>query len=237
MIADAPRRGLLEGAADAWVILRKDLVVEWRSKEVLITSGFFGLVVVLVFAFSFYRGDAPLSVVAAGILWVAVAFSGTLALQRIYAREREADGLRALMLTPAAPAAIFVGKTAGVMVMMTVLELVLVAAVVFFFSLSLTPERLALLALALFLGTWGYAVLGSLLSAMLLGTSSRDVLLVVVLYPLAIPVLILGVKATAALLEPRLSPVELRLWLQWLATFDLCFSIAALWLFEPLTGD
>jgi heme exporter protein CcmB len=236
-VIGAPRTGIVEGLSDAWVVLRKDLRVEWRSKEVLVTSGFFGLVVVLVFSFSFFRGDAPLSVVAAGILWISLAFSGTLALQRIYAREREADGLRALLLTPASPAAVFLGKTGGVVALMILLEVVLVVAVGFFFSLSLDAARWGMLAVTLLLGTVGYAVLGSLLSAMLLGSRSRDVLLVIILYPLAIPVLILGVKATAALIEPVVVWNELQFWLRVLAGFDLIFATAALWLFEPLIGD
>ncbi|NJK89958.1 MAG: hypothetical protein HC923_11595 [Myxococcales bacterium] len=235
--ASLPRHGLVQGAQDALVIFLKDLRVEWRSKEVLITSVFFGLVVVLVFSFSFFRGDAPLSVVSAGILWVSVAFSGTLALQRVYAREREADGLRAMMLTPAAPAAVFLGKTLGVLVIMALLEVVLVIAVAFFFSLSLDLARGSMLLLTLALGTIGYAVLGSLLSAMLLGSRSRDVLLVIVLYPLAIPILILGVKATSTLLEPDVPWTELGFWLRVLGMFDLIFLTAALWLFEPLIGD
>jgi len=93
------------------------------------------------------------------------------------------------------------------------------------------------LAATLALGTVGYAVLGSLLSAMLLGSRSRDVLLVVILYPLAVPVLILGVKATAALFEPVVVWQELAFWLRVLAGFDLIFATAALWLFEPLIGD
>ena len=84
----------------AWLVVRKDLMVEARSLEVVSTTLFFALTVVLVFAFGLVREGRPVDDVAAAILWIATAFSGTLALGRTFERERQADTLRALMLAP-----------------------------------------------------------------------------------------------------------------------------------------
>ena len=121
------RQGFLQVLRDAAEIAKKDLRVELRSKEILLTMGYFGFLVVLIFSFSFYSNDAPISAVASGILWVSVAFSGTLGLGRILEREKEGDCIRALLLSPVSRPAIYLGKTFGVLAFMVVVELVVVA--------------------------------------------------------------------------------------------------------------
>lgn len=222
---------------DALTIAAKDLRVELRSKEILLTTGYFGFMVVLIFAFAFFRGDAPISAVAPGILWVAVAFSGTLGLSRAFDREREGDCIRALMLTPVARPAIYLGKMLGVLLFMVIVELVVVPAVIFFFNLPIDPERLIRIVGVILLGTLGYAIVGSLLAAALLRARAKDVLLAIVLYPIALPVMIGGVKATGALLEPKMALDELAVWVPMLGFFDVVFLVASLWIFEALLMD
>ena len=94
----------------AWHVMRKDLTVEVRSREILFTTLFFAVSVVLVFSFALVReGRAP-DDVAAGILWVAISFAGTLAMGRTFERERYNDTLRALILAPADRPAVYAGK-------------------------------------------------------------------------------------------------------------------------------
>ena len=233
----APRTGIVQILADTWTIAAKDVRVELRSKEILLTMGYFGFLVVFVFAFSFYRGDAPISAVSAGILWVSIAFAGTLGLGRIFEREREGDCIRALLLSPVARPSIYLGKAFGVLAFMFGVELVVFPSIVFFFNLPLEPVRLTWIALTVLLGTIGYTVVGTLLAAMLLRARSQDVLLAVIFYPLILPVLIVGVKSTGALLEPEIVWSELGMWLRLLLLFDIVFLVAGLWIFEPLVMD
>lgn len=216
-------------------IVRKDLRAEWRSREVLVTSAFFGFTVVLVFSFSFFRGDAPLSVVSAGIMWVSVTFAGNLALSRIFERERIGQGLKGLLMLGARPSAIFAGKLIGVVLLLTLVQAVVTVAVVFFFSLGLDALRWCALAGTLFLGGVGFSALGVILSAVLLDAKGREVLLSVVLIPLVLPVLIIGVKATTSILETNVQWDQLRLWLRVLLAFDIVFVYAGAWLFGPVT--
>ena len=100
-----------------WIVARKDLAIEARSRELLNTTIFFALSCVIVFSVSFVGegGDGrALGDAAAGILWIAIAFSGTLALGRTFERERYGDTLRALLLAPGARAAVYVGKLVGI---------------------------------------------------------------------------------------------------------------------------
>src|SRR5215213_5542103 len=113
----------------AWVVVKKDLTVEVRSLEILSTTMFFAITVVLMFSFGLVVDGRPLNDVAAAILWVAIAFSGTLALGRTFERERQNDTLRALMLAPADRPAVYLGKLAGVLLLMLVVEAVIVPLV------------------------------------------------------------------------------------------------------------
>src|SRR5215213_1947330 len=109
----------------AWVVVKKDVTVEVRSLEILSTTMFFAVTVVLMFSFGLVVDGRPLDDVAAAILWVSIAFSGTLALGRTFERERQNDTLRALMLAPADRPAIYVGKLVAIVTMILATEALL----------------------------------------------------------------------------------------------------------------
>ncbi len=217
----------------------KDLRVELRSREIIYTMVFFATMVLLIFSFAFIKGSAPAADVVPGILWVAIAFSGTLGLSRAFDRERESETMRGLLLTPAPRTAIFLGKAIGITVFMLIVEVVLVPMVALLFSSPLFDHALPLI-LAVLLATIGYSVVGCVFAAMLLRAKSRDVLLPVVLYPVLVPLLIAGTKATAALLEGAGDPNAVAdldaayFWIKFLLVYDTIFIVAALWTFESL---
>ncbi|HSK10035.1 MAG TPA: heme exporter protein CcmB, partial [Vicinamibacterales bacterium] len=220
----------------AWLVMRKDLTVEVRSREILYTTAFFALACVLVFSFALVKEGRPLEDAAAGILWIAVAFAGTLALGRTFERERHSETLRALMLAPASRAAIYVGKLLGIVLLLLVVEAVLVPLIGLLFHVPIFSEPL-LLAGLLGAGTLGFAAVGTLFAAMLVRARSRDVLLPVLLYPITIPVVIGGVRGTAALFELPPAPAVAGMWLALLLFFDVVFVTLSLWTFEPLMTE
>src|SRR5215216_7043325 len=112
-----------------WLVTRKDLVIEVRSREIVYGTLFFAVSCVLVFAFGFVREGRPVEDAAAGILWIAIAFSGTLALGRAFERERYGETLRALLLAPAPRPALYVGKLLGMLALLGTAELFLVPMV------------------------------------------------------------------------------------------------------------
>jgi heme exporter protein CcmB len=223
-------------ARAAWLVLRKDLTVEVRSLEIALTTLFFAVSSILVFAFALVQeGRAP-DDGAAGILWIAIAFAGTLALGRTFERERQSETLRALLLAPAPRPAIYVGKLLGIVALLSGAELILVPLVAFLFQARFFAHPFWLAAVLLS-GTTGFAAVGTLFAAMLVRARSRDVLLPVLLYPITVPVIIAGVRATAGLLQPDLDVEILRFWIALLITFDVVFVTLALWTFEPLMTD
>jgi heme exporter protein CcmB len=220
----------------AWHIARKDLTVEVRSREILATTTFFAVSCVLVFAFALVREGRVVVDAPAGILWIAIAFAGTLALGRTFERERYADTLRALMLAPADRPAIYVGKLAAVLAILLVVEALLVPLVALLFQARLFDHPVAL-GLLLLLGTIGFAAVGTLFAAMLVRTRSRDVLLPVLLYPVTIPIIIAGVRGTGALIAEPADLAMGQFWIALLAFFDIVFIVLSLWTFEPLMTE
>ena len=158
------------------------------------------------------RKGEPLEDAAAGILWIAIAFSGTLALGRTFERERYGETLRALLLAPAPRPAIYVGKLLGIVALLGVAELLLVPLVALLFQAPLFARPLLLAALLL-AGTIGFAAVGTLFAAMLVRARTRDVLLPILLYPITIPVIIAGVRGTAALLAPPPDEPTAMMWI------------------------
>jgi heme exporter protein CcmB len=220
----------------AALVMRKDLTVEIRSREIIYTTIFFAVSCVLVFAFALVKEGRPLEDAAAGIMWISVAFAGTLALGRTFERERHAETLRALMLAPASRPALYVGKLMGIVLLLLVVEAVLVPLVGLMFNAPLANSPFRLMALFV-LGTVGFSAVGTLFAAMLVRARSRDVMLPILLYPITIPVIIAGVRGTAALFEPVPSVDLADMWIALLAFFDIVFVTLALWTFEPLMTE
>jgi len=220
----------------AWLVTRKDLLIEFRSREIVYTTLFFAVSCLLVFAFGFVREGRAVEDAAAGILWVAIAFSGTLALGRAFERERQNETLRGLLMAPIARPALYVGKLTGIVLLLVAVELVMVPMAGVMFQARMLAHPVLLSALVL-TGTIGFTAVGTLFAAMLVRTRSRDVLLPVLLYPVTVPVIIAGVRGTAALLAEEPNVAMARLWLSMLVTFDVFFVTLALWTFEAVMTE
>jgi heme exporter protein B len=219
-----------------WLIVRKDLTIEVRSLEILYTTLFFAVSCVLVFAFALVKEGRPPEDGAAAVLWIAIMFSGNLALGRTFDRERHSETLRALLLAPASRPAVYVGKLLGLIALLGAAELFLVPLIAYLFQEPLLRDPLWLAAIVA-TGTVGFASVGTLFAAMLARVRSRGILLPVLLYPITFPVMIAGARGTAALLQADVDFELVRFWLQLLVAFDVVFVTLALWTFEPLMSE
>ena len=224
-------------ARAVWLILRKDLTVEVRSGEIAYTTLFFAVSCILIFAFALVRDGRAPEDGAAGLLWIAIAFAGTLALGRTFERERQAETLRALLMAPAARPAVYVGKLLGIVALLAGVEVVLVPLVALLFEARALLRHPFWLAAILAAGTLGFASVGTLFAAMLIRARTRDVLLPVLLYPIIVPVMIAAVRGTTVLLQPEFDSQVAAFWLALLTTFDVVFVTLSLWTFEPVMTD
>ncbi len=218
-----------------WAIVWKDIVAELRTKEMFSAMFVFAVLVVVIFHFAFdlrVTGEA-VRAVAPGALWVAFAFSGILGLNRAFVAERDRGCLEGLLLAPVDHTAIYFGKMLSTVLFMLVVEIVTLPVFTVFFGVNLFDLRLVLVVI---LGTFGFAGVGTLLSAMTAQTRAREVLLPILLLPVAAPVLIAAVKATAGILD-GLPTAEIATWLRLLVAYELIFPSAAFMTFDYVVKE
>lgn len=217
-------------ARAAGAVVWKDLLIERRAKEGANALVFFAVLLLFLFYFALGPDRDRIRAALPGLFWLAFLLAGLLGLGRAFALERENDCLDGLILAPGDKGAIYAGKVAATTALMLVMEAVFIAATGIFYNLDLWPAvpRLLLVALA---GTVGFAAVGTLFAAMTAQLRAREVLLPVLLLPLAVPVLLASVRLTEAALagEPWAATAP---WWQLLLGFDVVFVAAGLLTFE-----
>lgn len=204
-------------------IVWKDIRAELRTKDIFSSMFVFALLTVIVFNFAFELRVPAMKMVVPGIVWIAISFAGTLGLNRAFVIEQDRGSLAGLLLAPVDRAAIYFGKLLGNLLFMFVVEIIILPLVMIFYNLSLlTPAHL----LVLLLGTYGFAAVGTVFSAIAVNTRAREVMLPILLFPVLLPVLIAGVKMTGALLDGE-TLSTLGNWLQIVAIYDIGFTVVA----------
>ncbi|MCC6623198.1 MAG: heme exporter protein CcmB [Deltaproteobacteria bacterium] len=218
------------------LILKKDVLVELRTREVILTMALFSVLVVVIFAFTFQLGADVVQQVAPGILWVTLAFSGNLGISRVVDREREHGAMQGLLLGPAGPVAVYFAKMLGVLVFMLVTQIIVVPLALLFVGIEVPEGGIDLLVGALVLGSIGFAVVGTLFGAMLADVRLREVLIPVLVYPVVVPVIVAGVSLSACALGLA-PPEDARDWLLLVVGFDLVYLAIAPWVFARVMVD
>jgi heme exporter protein B len=200
-----------------WAIVIKDVAAELHTREMVSAMLVFSVLALLIFSFALdLRGDVARAA-APGVLWATVAFAGTLGLSRSLAREQQAGSIDGLLLAPVDRSAIFFGKALGNVTFMVAVEVVLLPLFAALFDVPLLRWGVLVV---MALGTVGYAAVGTLLAAIAVNTRAREVMLPILLLPLAIPALIAAVQATGGLAEGG-TLSEVGGWVRILVVYDL----------------
>lgn len=217
-------------AQRVWMVVWKDVLIERRSKESLNALVFFALLLLFVFQFALGPERARVEAALPGLLWLGFILSGLLAFGRTFLVERENDCWEGLVLTPGDKSAIYLGKLAGNVLVMIVVEVVLLVLFAVFFAIDFMPF-LPGLAAVLALGTLGLASVGTLFGAVTAQIRARELLFPVLLLPAAVPVLLASVSATQTVLagEPL---ADAAAWLKLLAAADLVYLVVGVLTFE-----
>jgi heme exporter protein B len=223
------------------VVFYKDIAIEFATREIVTTAGFFAALVAIMASVAFTTGPEATPRVAPGALWLAIAFAAILALGRSWQREREESALVGLLVSPVPRAAIWCGKTAGVLGFLMTVEVVVVPLVALLFHVDLTRVFAPLMAVML-LGTLGVSATGTLFGAMTVRTRARELLLASILFPLLSPALLSSVGATREIFYAAASgnPVdmaEVRDWLVLLGVFDAVAVVGGMAMFGSLIED
>jgi heme exporter protein B len=210
-----------------WAHLRKELLLEWRSRDAINGMLFFSLLVVVIFSLAFDPTAAASRSIAGGVLWVALLFAIVVALNQAWVREARNGVLDGLRLSPADPAMLFLGKAAANFLFVTVLELVSAPLFAVFYNLHPLGESWKLL-LLMPLATWALVCNGTFFAALSLRTRNREMMLPLVLFPLSVPALLGAVQAMTAVLTGVDSP---DLWIKLIVGYDVIYTAASVALF------
>jgi heme exporter protein B len=219
-------------------IVRKDLIRELRTREMLVSMILFVLLAMVVFHYAFtVKADVALTYFTGGMLWVTFIFAMLLGLNRSFAQEKDEHCLDGLLLCPVDRVTIFLAKTAGNLIFLLIIQAVAVPVFTLFFVersyLGDLPQFLVVLLLA----DAGICALGTLLATISMQTRSRDLLLPIIFLPLIVPVLIAATGATTMIFATGAGFGELGGRLLFLLGFDLVFMVAAYGTYDFAIGE
>jgi len=214
----------------ALAILKKDLRMEFRSKESILAMWIFSLLIFVIFNFTFEVSRLVMLEIAPGLLWVAFIFSGIFGLNQSFAIEKENGNLRSMALMPVDGGSIYLGKFLSVTTIMLLFEALIFPIFIIFYDLHLSWEMLLLIPVIL-AGTIGFTSLGTILSAVAVHTRNHQILLSLLLWPLVSPIIIWSVTMTGMVLNAEVVqgfyPLLLRV-----VAFDIIFFTLSFMLFE-----
>jgi heme exporter protein B len=219
-----------QGLLAAWVIARKDLRTEFRTKESINASASFALVVLVLFSFAFDLGREEFYDISGGLLWLVFSFAGALIVNRSFAREIPNDCLDVLTASPAPAWALFLGKAVSGYLLLLLVELISLPVFGLFFNIQWVGSFWKLFVI-MTVATWGITIVGTAFSAVTVNVRLRELMLPVLLYPILTPMLIGAIQMTTAILggESRGSNSDsMRL----IFVFDVMYTSLALYLIE-----
>jgi heme exporter protein B len=209
---------------DAWLVARKDLAIEFRTRSTFLSALVFSLLAIVIFFFAWDATAVSAVDLAPGVLWVTFTFSGLLGMHRSFGVEQPDRAIDGLLASPISRESIFMGKAIASLVFVIAVQAISIPAVALFYNLPIGDRILALAGIA-FLAAVGLVAVGTLFSAMAVNTRLAELLLPMLSLPFFVPIVIPAAQATAKLLSGR--PVgDAASWLKLLVAFDIVFVVA-----------
>ncbi len=212
----------------AWVLVWKDLVQEWRSRDVLTSMFAFAVLSLFIFNYALELSPINRAEIAPGLIWVVMVFAGTLGLNRSFAAEQDQGSFEGLMMAVPELSVIYLAKMITNLLMMFGLAILVIPIYSLLYNQSLFDLRFFGI---LMLGAWGYSAAGTLISSMTVQTRMRDLLLPVLLFPLLLPVNMAVVKSGSAIIAASAVP-EFQSWINLLLVYDVIMTVVSILVFE-----
>jgi len=219
--------------AHVYAVAWKDILLEVRTREIIIAISIFCLLSIIIFNFALGSVPKAATLVAPGILWVSLAFGGIIGLIRIFALESEADAIDAILLSPIGRDALFFGKVLSTFVFMFFSGSILLPITTVLFDIDFQILPFVLVAT---LAILGLSVVGTLFSAIAVNTRAREVMLPVLYLPVIVPIIIASVECTSILFNGGGMPAIIG-WIGFLAVFDAVYLVIAPFCFSIIISD
>jgi heme exporter protein B len=206
----------------------KDLVQEWRSKDMLTAMFAFAILTLFIFNYAIELSPVNRAEIAAGIIWVVIVFAGTLGLNRSFTAEQDQGCFDALVMAVPDLSIIYLAKLLTNFFVMLFLTVLVIPVYSLLYNQSLFS--LPLLGV-LVLGAWGYAAAGTLIAGMTVQTRMRDLLLPILLFPILMPVNMAVVKAAGGILAGA-AWQDYSLWVALLGVYGIIVTVISILVFE-----
>lgn len=223
-----------------WAIVKKDIVAELRTKEMVVSMFLFVMLTMVIFNYAFDAEKNDLTSFGGGLLWTAFLFMSMLGLNRSFVHEKDEGCLEGILLAPLDRSAIFFGKMLGNLIFLAIVEAVALPVFIVFFIKSDFLGRFGLFALSILLSDIGIAAVGTLLATISVNSKTRDMLLPIIFLPVSIPLMIAAVVSTGGVLAATGAPDALeRVYaaMKFLAAYDIIFLLVAYALYDFAVGE
>jgi heme exporter protein B len=210
--------------AAAWLLAKKDLAIEFRTKTAFLSAMLFAVLSLAIFYFTWDESIVTAADRAPGVLWVVLTFSALLGLQRSFGIEEHDRGIDALLISPISREAIYLGKALGNLIFLSAMQAITIPALILFYNLHIASALLAVSGIVL-LTVVGIVAVGTLFSAMAVNTRLAELLLPMLSLPFFVPILMCAAKATSDIISGAPAG-SARPYLNLLVAFDVVFVVA-----------
>ncbi len=233
----------MKPARQLWVILKKDILMEMRTKEMILSMLLFVMLTMIIFNYAFQADRNDLTPFGGGLLWLAFIYTAFLGMNRSFVHEKEQGCLEGLLLSPVDRSIIYVAKMAGNLIFISAVELAAIPIfTVFFISVPyyMDPEKLGIFLLGVVLSNIGIAAVGTFVATLAVNTNRQDLLLPILGLPLLMPVVAPAVIISGAVLSGSTNKNEWDLVyesLKILAAYDIIFFVVIAMIYDFILGE
>jgi heme exporter protein B len=215
----------------ALLLAKKDLLSEWKTKQILVTQIIFAGLVIVVFSFAFDPANNTTKAVIPGVIWVIIVFAGILGLNRSFISEQRNDTMQGLLVAPMEASSIFLGKFIANFTMILIVEIVSIPFLFLLFDFKFLGS-IPYFILVIFVGSFGFVSIGTFLAALAANSKSSEMLLPLLLFPITSPILIGVTQATRLILSDMSKLSSALAWTQMVTAYDVIFFVVCILLID-----
>ena len=217
------------------LLLKKEILNEFRSKESIISMVVFGISIILVISFTINPISLEMQLILPGIFWLTYLFTSIIGFLRLYSSEKEYFAFNLLLLSPIDRGNIFIAKMLSIWIFIIITQLITIPLFILILNFSL-PKNILSFILFLLLTNWALSAIGTTISAIGMRTKMSEVLIPMLLYPLLSPIIISAVNITQAMIN-ELEYVNYSFWIMIIFTFSILFTLIGYLTFDIVSEE